>query len=113
MGLRLGPVTLPWPRETTRDDLYWNFFINSRAADVRNSVPDLIRGVQEGAVNPVREEVHTPEINASHLKDLARFLGADLVGVARLDPDDPANAGGYPYAVVCAVQAAYDPRSAP
>jgi hypothetical protein len=110
MGLRLGPLTLPWPREATRDDPYWDFFLKTPAADVRNSVPDLIRGVQEGAINPVREEVHTPEINAEHIKDLARFLGTDLIGVARLDP---ANEGGYPYAVVCVVRAACDPRVSP
>src|SRR5436309_2754671 len=39
---------------------------------------------------------------------MARYLGADLVGVTRLADDDT----GHPFAIVCAVRADDDPRQA-
>jgi len=70
----------------------------------------MIRNAPEGNVFPTRADIHTPEITSSHVKEMARYLGADLVGIARLSSsgDD-----GYPFAVLCAVRADYDPREAP
>ena len=118
MALRLGPLRIPWPRKDSRDpstrlragDPYWDFFINTPAADLANSVTELIQRAPEGNVFPTKAELHTPEITSSHVKELARYLGTDLVGIARLDSNE---AGGYPFAVVCAVRAEYDPREAP
>ena len=39
---------------------------------------------------------------------MARYLGADLVGIAALEADD----AGHPFAIVCAVRADDDPRQA-
>ena len=39
---------------------------------------------------------------------MARYLGADLVGVTTLEADD----AGHPFAIVCAVRADHDPRQA-
>ena len=66
-----------------------------------------------GAVNPTKTELHTPEITSGHLKQLATFLGAELVGIARLrEPAQPDEGDPYPFAIVCAVKADYDPRKA-
>ena len=43
MGLRLGPLTLPWPKADGGDDPYWDFFLHTPPSDRRNFVPDLIR----------------------------------------------------------------------
>jgi hypothetical protein len=112
MGLRLGPLTLPWPRSEPRDDPYWDHFLHSPVSDPANWAVEIVRKAPEGAIFPAKAELHTPEITASHIKDLARFLGADLVGIARLDPPD-AGGEGYPFAVVAVVRAGHDPRTAP
>ena len=81
-----------------------------------NTVTEMIRSAPEGNVFPTKAELHTPDITSSHVKELARYLGTDLVGIARL-PGVVENKGEgdnvYPFAVVCAVQADYDPRQAP
>ena len=118
MALRLGPLTIPWRQPGSRhpatklraDDPYWDFFINTPPADLANSITELIRSAPEGNVFPTKAELHTPEISSSHVKELARYLGTDLVGIAKLDPHE---ADGYPFAVVCVVRAEYDPREAP
>jgi hypothetical protein len=50
------------------------------------------------------------------VKQLARFLGAALVGVVRLKgavDGDVADSESYPFAIVCAVRTDHDPRSSP
>jgi hypothetical protein len=109
MALRLGPLRLPWPKSAADDDPYWESFLNRPAADHRNMVVEIMRRASEGNIFPVRADLHTPEVTARHLKELALYCGADLVGIVDLSRQDPEVARGYPFAVVCAVQAAYDP----
>jgi hypothetical protein len=118
VALRLGPLRIPWPRKGHADDPYWDFFINAPPADVVNSVVDMIRNAPEGNIFPKKADLHTPEITSSHVKELALYLGADLVGVARLDsasfsPQGGEDGEGYPFAVVTAVRAEHDPGQAP
>jgi hypothetical protein len=91
-----------------RHDPYWDFFVNAPPADPANSVLDVIRKAPEGNVFPTRADLHTPEVTASHVKEMARYLGADLVGITALESD----AAGHPFAIVCAVRADHDPREA-
>jgi hypothetical protein len=115
--LRLGPFKIPRVGEDShKDDPYWDFFINTPPADVANTVTEMIRSAPEGNVFPTKAELHTPDITSSHVKELARYLGTDLVGIARLPgavEDKGAGDNVYPFAVVCAVQTDYDPRQAP
>jgi len=127
VAFRLGPLKIPWPgKESQENDPYWQFFINTPPADLANTVTEMIRAAPEGNVFPTKAELHTPEITSSHVKELACYLGADLVGVAKLNSIEASSSssphGGvegkgeadasYPFAVVCAVQAQYDPRTA-
>jgi hypothetical protein len=112
MPLRLGPITLSWPGKPA-DDPYWDFFLRTPPHDVQNSAVDLVQRAPEGAVNPAQEMIHSPEINARHIKELATFLGATLTGVAALDPGAPDTPEGYPFAIVNVVRAEHDPREAP
>jgi len=125
VALRLGPFKIPWPRKDShKDDPYWDFFINTPPADLANTVTELIRNAPEGNVFPTKAELHTPEITSSHVKGMAEYFGADLVGIAKLpsneSPSSPSTGEGrgegenqYPFAVICAVRADYDPREAP
>ena len=110
MALRPGRFKFPWPRNSSRDnDPYWDFFINTPPADPTNSLIDMIRKAPEGNDFPTKADIHTPEVTSNHVKEMARYLGTDLVGIARLN----SNTEGCPFAVVCAVQADYDPRESP
>jgi hypothetical protein len=106
--LRIGPFRLPWGDKHAKDP-YWERFIKTPPADMANLVTQMIRESTEGNVFPAKAELHTPDITSRHIKELAVYLGADHVGVARLN-DDPE---GHPFAVVCAVQADYAPRVSP
>ena len=109
MPSRAGWLKIPWRRADRRQlDPYWDFFIKTPPADRANSVIDVIRKAPEGNVFPTRADLHSPEVTASHVKEMARYLGADLVGITRLDSDD----AGHPFAIVCAVRADDDPREA-
>ncbi len=72
-------------------------------------MPDAVRNAAEGQVFPSKADVHSPEIMSQHMKDLARFFGADLVGIAKL----AANQDDLPFAIVCGLRAEYDPREHP
>jgi hypothetical protein len=124
--LRFGPLKIPLLGKRSRDnDPYWDFFLKTPPSDLANSVPEMIRNAPEGNVFPTKADIHTPEITSRHVKELARYLGADLVGIAKLDKENgsplPRAAQGkgesaeedYPFAVICAVRAEYDPRESP
>jgi hypothetical protein len=93
------------------DDPYWDFFIKTPPADLANTVTEMIRKAPEGNIFPTKAELHTPEITSNHVKGMAQYFGADLVGIARLSSDTPGD--NYPFAVICAVRAEYDPRESP
>lgn len=112
MALRLGPLKLPWlGKNSHKDDPYWDFFINTPPADLANTVTEMIRNAPAGSVFPTKTELHTPEITSSHLKGMAEYFGAELVGIVKLAPND--NPEGHSFAVICAVHADYEPRAAP
>jgi hypothetical protein len=124
--LRVGPFKIPWLRRDPHEsDPYWDFFINTAPADLANTVTEMIRNAPEGNVFPTKADIHTPEITSSHVKELARYLGANLVGIAQLPtsesrlsapirgPDNKEASEQCPYAVVCAVRAEFDPRTSP
>jgi hypothetical protein len=112
VALRLGPLKLPWlGKNSHKDDPYWDFFLNTPPADLANTVTEMIRNAPAGSVFPTKTELHTPEITSSHVKGMAEYFGAELVGIVKLAPND--NPEGLSFAVLCAVHADYDPRAAP
>jgi hypothetical protein len=113
MALRLGSLRLPWQRSGAAGDPYWDAFINRPPADVRNLITEIIGNAPEGNVFPTPTELHSPDVTTSHVKELARYLDVQLVGVADLSQQDAGVARGYPFAVVCAVRAAHDPDTSP
>lgn len=100
------PFKIPWPSSNNKDDPFWDFFIYRVPADPGNLVADAIRTAPEGNVYPTQTEVHSPDITAGHLKELARFWQADEVGIVRL------TGGELPYAMVFGIYTEYDPKTA-
>ena len=50
-----------------------------------NSLTIHMSGATDGPVNPERVEVTDPQAMSQKIKELGRFLGADLVGISKLD----------------------------
>ena len=90
-----------------RRDPYWDVFINRPPSDPDNQVNNTLRAWPEGSVFPVKKDVHSPDIMSGHIKELARFFGADLTGIVRLP-----QGSDYPFGIVCAFRAEHDPRQA-
>src|SRR4051794_8962684 len=107
MPLKLGPVTLPFGK--SENDPYWERFLKHAPNDQRNAITEVLRNQPEGVVAPTKEQLHSPEIMSTHIKELALYLGSDGTGIARLT-DDP---DGHEFAVVCLVKAEHDPSKAP
>ena len=95
------------------DDPYWDAFINRRAADPKNTIPDIIGRAPEGNIFPTVAELHSPNVMSAHVKEFASYLRAVLCGIVDLSKQSPDVARGYPFAIVCAVRAEYDPYTSP
>src|SRR5260370_7945626 len=99
-------MRLPWTRRRVEsDDPYWDAFINRRPADPNNLVMHSFKQVEPGGVNPVKTEVHSPNVMSEHVKELAQFYGADLVGIVQLDPSGRS-------AIVSALRTEHDTQKA-
>jgi hypothetical protein len=111
--VRFGPLKLPWSgKESHKDDPYWDFFIHTPPADLANLVSEMIRNAPDGNVFPTKAELHTPEITAQHVKGMARYFGAEMTGIVKLNTGEAGKDPSFPFAVVCVVRAEYDPREA-
>jgi hypothetical protein len=75
-------------------------------------IPEIIGKAPEGNVFPTPSELHSPRVTSSHVKELALYLNAQLAGIADLSRLDAELSHGYPFAIVCAVEARYDPHTA-
>jgi len=91
------------------DDPYWEAFINRPPADIRNTIPEVVRKATEGNVFPTQTELHSPNVTSDHVKELAAYLIKAETRIADLTKQDAALAHDYPYAIVCAVRSEYDP----
>jgi hypothetical protein len=88
-----------------KNDPYWESFINRPPADQNNVIPFAFRGLPEADANPVRTEVHSPNVMSGHIKELGRFYGAELVGIVELISEPG-------FAIVSVLKADYDTRTA-
>ena len=108
-----GSLRAPWGRSGVSDDPYWEAFINRPAADLRNAIPEIVGKAPEGNIFPTQSELHSPNVTSDHVKELASYLRADLCGIVDLSKQAPEIARGYPFAIVTAVRAEYDPYTSP
>jgi len=81
-----SPVALPPPPDGAfepQDPLQRIFFGERRRA---NCVNEIIAGNVEGPVRPQRHDFANEQSASEHIRQVARYLGADLVGIAPVDP---------------------------
>jgi hypothetical protein len=94
----------------------WDHFINRAPADPKNNLTPALQEAPEGRIYPVKTEVADPHAMSRQIKEFGQWVGADLVGVAALQPaylrPGAQSEAPYPFAVVCAIAADYDPREA-
>jgi hypothetical protein len=107
-----GALRLPG-RPGPGDDPYWDAFLNRPPNDILNSIPEIVSKATEGNIFPTQSELHSPNVTASHVKELAAYLIRAQTGIADLTKQDPGLAHGYPYGIVCAVRSEYDPYDHP
>lgn len=109
-----------WDRVRSKDP-YWDDFVNRPPADPRNIITDAIVAAEQGSVYGQQTEIHDPAAMSGHIKELAKYFGADLVGIAGLTRDltpspFPSNEGEaeeeFRFAIVCVVGGEYDPQQA-
>jgi hypothetical protein len=128
-------MRLPFSRQRQTDrDPYWEAFINRPPADPNNVIPHAFSQLRDGETNPVRTEVHSPNTMSSHIKELGRFYGADLIGIVACPtisaegspvgvdmvghqfpagvPTGGQLASDQEFAIVSVLKAGYDTRSA-
>jgi hypothetical protein len=115
MTIKLGSRLGRW-LTGGRGGLLWDHFINRAPADPKNNLAPALQGAPEGRIYPVKTEVSDPQTMSRQLKELGRWVGADLVGVAALRPAHLRSGSQsdvpYPFAVVCAIASDYDPKEA-
>jgi ferredoxin len=83
---RLGPVLKKRMRDPV-PDAFWRTVYPRRERERENSILWYLWDAVDGPVNPVPTEAPDPEANAARIKEMARFLGADLVGISELRSD--------------------------
>ena len=108
-----GSLRVPWGRSGAGNDPYWDAFINRPAADPRNTITEVVGKAPEGNIFPTQSELHSPDVTSDHVKELAKYLRAALCGIVDLSKQPPEIARGYPFVIVTAVRAEYDPYSSP
>lgn len=92
------------PPQRSRDP-WWDDFLRRRPNDPRNSTANLLDEAPIGPVNPLRTEVHSPDVMARNVKEFALFLGADRCRIVELFEQFGA---GYKFAVVPVLAAEWD-----
>jgi len=123
----LGERLLVWRNTRAAADSLRRTFAGSSEmkGDPHNSLQHLMRKVPVGAVSPERVPVSDPVAMARNIKETARFFGADVAGIARLEqayvyshrarggPADGENAGSavdlpHKYAICLGFAGNYD-----
>jgi ferredoxin len=83
----LGARLQNWRKTRAGEDPFRRIFGAGGGGDgdPNNCLQAIMRQVPEGAVNPNKTPVSDPAEMARNIKEVARFFGADVVGITHLD----------------------------
>ncbi len=82
----LGERLRLWRLRRAGNDPFRRIFGGGGAeADPKNCLQSIMSQVPEGKVNPNPIPVDDPQVMAQDIKEVARFLGATVVGITHLD----------------------------
>jgi reductive dehalogenase len=81
----LGERLRNWRKNRAGADAFRRLFGGGGEGDPRNTLQQIMKEAPEGAVNPNRIQVADPADMAKKIKEVAKFLGADVAGIAPLD----------------------------
>lgn len=82
----LGKALFNWYRNTVSKDPLSRISSPNKLADKRNFLTSVVNQTSKGSVNPRRVPVRDPAAMARHIKRVARYIGADIVGIAPTHP---------------------------
>jgi reductive dehalogenase len=82
----LGKALFNWYRNTISKDPLTRVSAPNHFADRRNFLASVVNQTSKGKINPKRVPVTDPEKMTRHIKAVARYMGADVVAVARAHP---------------------------
>ena len=82
----LGKPLFNWYRNTVSKDPLTRVSAPNHFADRRQFLTTVINRDTKGKVNPKRVAVDDPEAMARHIKAVAHYMGADVVGIAKAHP---------------------------
>ena len=82
----LGKPLFNWYFNRTPKDALSRISFPQSAADKRHTLQNAVGRAPKGKVNPDRIAVTDPEALTRHIKRVASFFGADVVGIAPVHP---------------------------
>ncbi|HWP57865.1 MAG TPA: reductive dehalogenase [Candidatus Acidoferrales bacterium] len=82
----LGKALYNWYRNSISKDPLTRVSAPNHYADRRNFLVSVVNQASKGKINPRRVAVDDPAAMTRHIKAVARFMGADAVGIARAHP---------------------------
>jgi reductive dehalogenase len=93
----LGKPLFNWYRNTVSKDPLTRVSAPNHFADRRHFLANVINRSSNGKVNPQKVAVDDPAAMARHIKAVALYMGADVVGIAKAHPSYLYAAGGGRY----------------
>jgi reductive dehalogenase len=82
----LGKAAFNWYRNTVSKDPLTRVTSSSHCADKRNFLTSVMGDSVKGKINDRQVQVDDPAAMARHIKRVSKYLGSNLVGIARTHP---------------------------
>jgi len=82
----LGKPLYNWYLNRTANDPLARTAFPQSAADKRNTLQSVVSSAPKGSINPDKIEATDPQVLSQHIKKVAEYFGAHVVGIAELHP---------------------------